>query len=649
MDFFAQQERAKRNTTVLIGYFMAGVGALIVSLYLVATVVFTGTYHRRHYYGDAPPPDSTLWHPQLFLGVAFFTLAVIVIGSVVKTMELASGGSAVADMMDGDLVSSNTTDSDERKLLNVVEEMAIASGVPVPSVYVMRRESGINAFAAGHSTSDAVVCVTRGCMRLLTRDELQGVIGHEFSHILNGDMRLNLRLMGIIFGIVCLTTIGRILFQFSGNERKNPLPFVGLALIILGAVGAFFGHLIQAAVSRQREFLADASSVQFTRNPAGLAGALKKIGGLSSGSRLHSARAAEASHMFFGSGVESPLFALFATHPPLAERIRAIDPSFDGNFPVIDENLMAEPLLRGKATNPLERIPSPIPFPGGNFPGMPVPPIITQAAMGQMSRPTPQHLRYADGLRNVIPETLRACAREPFGASALIYALLLSTDATERDKKFDLIAQNTSITIRQETIRILPEAAAMAQHAKLPLVDLALPALRQLSQEQYTQFKKTLDQLIDSDGHVDMFEYLLRKIVLRHLDAKFSGARKPTVQFYALKGVAEDCDVLLSALAHAGQDTPAAIADAFQQGAAFLSGMVQINFTLLPPDHCGLDQLDASLNRLDQAVPQIKKNVLTACAKVVAADGIIQESEAELLRTIAEALDCPMPPFVQPE
>src|SRR4051812_333645 len=268
----------------------------------------------------------------LFLASTLGTLGIIGTGSFFKTLSLARGGRAVAELLDGRLVNPNSTDLHERKLLNVIEEMAIASGVPVPQVYVMDNESGINAFAAGHNASDAAISVTHGAMTMLKRDELQGVIAHEFSHLLNGDMRLNLRLMGLIFGILCLTIIGRILIRTRG--RKNPLPLLGLALIFIGWAGVFFGRLIQAAVSRQREVLADASAVQFTRNPAGLAGALKKIGGLTYGSRLRSPHAEEASHLFFANGLGSSFFG-FATHPPLADRIRALDPTFDGNFPSI--------------------------------------------------------------------------------------------------------------------------------------------------------------------------------------------------------------------------------------------------------------------------------------------------------------------------
>jgi Zn-dependent protease with chaperone function len=219
--------------------------------------------------------------------------------------------------------------------------MALAAGVPMPQVYVLDQDAGINAFAAGHSPEDAAIGITRGGMTLLTRDELQGVIGHEFSHLLNGDMRLNIRIMGVLFGIVCLTVIGRVLlYARGGNRGRAPMLLLGVALLVIGALGVLFGRLIQAALSRQREMLADASAVQFTRNPAGLAGALRKIGRV--GARIDSPHAGEVSHMFFENGLGKPVFGWLATHPPLAERIRALDPGWDGSFDAHDADPTAE-------------------------------------------------------------------------------------------------------------------------------------------------------------------------------------------------------------------------------------------------------------------------------------------------------------------
>ncbi len=650
MDFFERQDQARRNTKLLVFYFVIGVAMLVLAVYAALLGIFAGLSSSEHHrYREEV--QLVLWNPKLFLIAAGGTLTVIALGSGFKTLELSQGGSSVANMLGGRLVSPTTTDPDERKLRNVVEEMAIAAGIPVPQVYVLPGERAINAFAAGHSTSDAVVAVTGGAMTLLTRDELQGVIGHEFSHILNGDMRLNLRLLGIIFGILCLAVVGRVLLNIrSGSSKdKNPLPLLGLVLVVIGWVGVFFGRLIQAAVSRQREFLADASSVQFTRNPAGLAGALKKIGGLSYGSKLAAAHADEASHMFFGNGVGESFFHLMETHPPLAARIRAIEPSFDGRFPPVSV-AEPEPTSPRVAPPPL-RPPVPFPFPGApraqaGLAGLAPAVIAAQAVMADAGTPTPAHLRYAEGLCVAIPAGLRTAASEGLGASTLVYALLLSDEEAARRKQLDELAAATSAAVCQETLRVWPQVQGVATHAKLPLVDLALPGLRHLSPSQFLQFRTAVQKLVESDGEIDLFEYVLQKIVLRHLEPYFGQARKPTIQYYALKPLAGDCAILLSALAYLGQEEPDKVRLAFQQGAQWLSYAAQAELRLLPEEQCELAQVDTALNRLCQAVPQIKKNVLNACAQTVAADGIIQEMEAELLRAIADTLDCPMPPFI---
>jgi len=334
MDFFQRQDIARRHTKWLEVYFVLAVIGTVLAFYLAAVGI--SVYADIRYHWGQPG----LWNPKLLLGVSTFVIGVILCGSLYKTSQLASGGSAVAETLGGRPIDANTPDPDERKLLNVVEEMAIAAGTPVPQVYVLPGETGINAFAAGHTTGDMVICATRGCLKYLTRDELQGVIGHEFSHILNGDMRLNLRLMGIVFGIICFTIIGRVLMNTSsGRSRdRNPLPIVGMILLAIGSVGAFFGKLIKSAVSRQREILADASSVQFTRNPLALAGALKKVGGC--GSEIEDPNAEDASHLFFANGLSESFLNMFSTHPPLEERIRALDPAWDGKFIPIDRPLV---------------------------------------------------------------------------------------------------------------------------------------------------------------------------------------------------------------------------------------------------------------------------------------------------------------------
>src|ERR1700722_10406702 len=426
MDFFQRQEIARRNTKLLEVYFVLAVIGIILTTYL-AFAVFFGYLGLRHHDFLASSNYGFFWNPKLFLGVALGTLAVIIGGSAFKTSQLAGGGSVVAEMLGGRPISANTRDADERKLLNVVEEMAIASGTPVPQVYVLPEENGINAFAAGHSTSDMVICATRGCLKYLTRDELQGVVGHEFSHILNGDMRLNLRLMGLVFGILCIALMGRLLLNTRGGDSRdrNALPLLGLGLLAIGGIGVFFGKLIKSAVSRQREFLADASSVQFTRNPAGLAGALQKVGAV--GSRIDDPNAEDASHFFFANGLTESFAGMFSTHPPLEDRIRALDPAWDGKFKSVDFRALDDqpPQRQTDPSRPV-RPPQLADLLDGNSgaPALnPVTGALTAGILLQAGAPTARHLDYAADWRSKLPETLSTAARDPMSAVALVYAL----------------------------------------------------------------------------------------------------------------------------------------------------------------------------------------------------------------------------------
>jgi Zn-dependent protease with chaperone function len=646
MDFFEHQDKARKNTKVLVFYFVIAVACIIASVYIASLLIFHGTQSQPQP-GD-PARALVLWDPELFLYVVLGTLGVVIVGSLYKTAALAQGGSAVAESLGGRLINPNTTHPDERKLLNVIEEMAIASGVPVPKIYVLDNEKGINAFAAGHSPSDAAIGVTRGCMTLLTRDELQGVIGHEFSHILNGDMRLNLRMMGVIFGIVCLAVIGRVLIHSRGGKDRNPLMLLGFALIVIGGIGVFFGRLIQAALSRQREFLGDASSVQFTRNPAGLSGALQKIGG--AGSRVESAHAGEASHMFFGNGLGNPFLGMLATHPPLEARIRAIDPGWDGKFkhgggPAVEVGPSREAVKPSSSRFPFPPIYG---MPGGRAVAAGFAANVVQAGtvLPSLGKPTPLHLCYAVDLRNSFSEKIQSAARDPLDATALLYAMLLSPDEDLRAKQLTELARQTTPGIGETTAALWPEVAPVASRARLPLANLALPALRHLRPDELQQFSQALQWLMESDEQIEIFEFVLQKIVRRHLSLQSGETRPPSIRYHTLKPLVGDCDVVLSALANVSSSNAGDVEKAFRTGAPHLRAKAD-EPRLLPREECGLEQLDTALDRLALAVPQIKKNVIEACVHVVGTDGLIQEREAELLRAIADTLDCPIPPFVE--
>jgi Zn-dependent protease with chaperone function len=519
-------------------------------------------------------------------------------------------------------------------VLNVVEEMAIASGVPVPPVYMIQ-EHGINAFAAGFSPEDAVIGVTRGAVETLSRDELQGVMAHEFSHILNGDMRMNIRLMGVIHGILVIGLIGYFLMRasfyssgYSSRRRSNDgggIVLLGLALVAIGFVGTFFGNLIKAAVSRQREFLADASAVQFTRNPHGIAGALKKIGGWKAGSQLENPKAQEASHMMFGSTLTSSLTQLFATHPPLAQRIRKIDPGFDGDFQSSTVEHAA-----GVSSSPAMGI--------SQMTGTP-----QQDAISQIGKPTPAHVDYAAHLIAALPQRIRQIAREPFGARALVYALLIDTDETPRQKQLQRLAQFADPPVYQLTQAILPQMQKLPASARLPLIDMAIPALRSLSPGQYGAFCANLDELVKADDKLDLFEWTLQRILIHHLDPHFKRVSPARVRYNSLKPLAQSCTALLSTLAYIGHSD---IDEATSAFAASASKLPIPNMKLLAANQCGLSVVAQALDQLAQVGNRQKKVLLQACATCIAADRKITVREAELFRAIGDSLGCPVPPLL---
>ena len=648
MDFFERQDQARRNTKLLAAYFVLAVIFIVAAVYLVVAVLFL-----RDMY--VPGTLAWLWHPKLLLGVTVGTVGVILAGTLHKMSEVSSGGAAVAEMLGGRPINPNTQDDDERKLLNVVEEMSIASGTPVPQVYVLEREDSINAFAAGHSTNDAVIGVTRGCIQMLSRDELQGVIGHEFSHILNGDMRLNLRLIGIVHGILCLAILGRVLLRSGWNSsssssrsRKggNPLPLLGIALLVIGWIGVFFGRLIKSAVSRQREFLADAAAVQFTRNPGGLSSALKKIGGYVHSSRLMTPQAEEASHLYFGNGMGEAWFELMATHPPLRERIRAIDPSFDGRFPaVLSPAAHARKQAAAEAgisvtTQLVNEIT------GQHAAEMRAQHVEAREIVSQVAAVTPKHLEYATHFRAALPESLSTALHDPQRAAAVIFGLLLSADKKLEEQQRAAVTEIFGREIEHQAVEMRDLLSAQNASAKLPLLMLAVSALRQLPPEDYERFDRCVQMLVEADCEVDLFEYTVTKALMRHLQPQFKRADRSITQFYTINPLLPDCSVLLSALAHSGHTEGGDAENAFAAGIPHLRHGVTGLRMLQAPD-CGLGPLDEALRRLAQAVPQIKKNVLDACAHTVAADGVIHANEAELLRAIADALDCPIPPFLK--
>lgn len=651
MDFFEHQDDARRKTGRLVLLFVLAVVAITVLVYFAALGVFGYVATRTD--GTAP----SLFQLDLFLATTAAVAGVVTLGSLYKISLLRGGGRVVAESMGGERVEPGAATPRERVLLNVVEEMALASGTPVPPVYVMRDEAGINAFAAGFQPSDAVIGVTDGCVQRLSRDELQGVIAHEFSHIVHGDMRLNLRLMGVVHGILVIGLIGQFVFRSSfytgglrrrrGREGGSGVPIIvfGVALAAIGWIGTVFGNLIKAAVSRQREFLADASAVQFTRNPGGVSGALKKIGGLSRGSRLLRPNAAEVSHMLFGMGMRRGFTNVFATHPPLDERIRRIDPRFDGTFPRLADDFespfVGDGPYAAAADAPVgRRVHDEA---RAQREAEEAARIERDAALRHIGDPTPEHLEYVRQLVDAIPDALRTAVSEPYGARAVVYALLLDRDAEVRARQLAALEEAADPAVFAETKALLAPLDELDRNARLPLIDLALPGLRELSPAQYRVFAANVVALIRADERVEPFEWVLQRLLLRHLAPGFGSASRKPVQYYRLQRLAQPCSVLLSTLARMGHGDGEAGVAAFAAGARHLEGAT---LEWLPRDRCSLGELGSALDALELVAHPLRRNLLMACGATIAHDHEVTVLEGEVFRAIADSLGCPIPPLL---
>ena len=647
-DFFARQDAARRNTTRLVVLFVMAVLAIMVSidLLLAATLGYAS--------GGSEGGPLNYWaiatDPGLVALAVVGTLVVVGGGSLYKIAQLRGGGKVIAEQLGGRLLHPDTSDPTEQQILNVVQEMAIASGTATPPVYLLDHEQGINAFAAGFTPGDAVIGLTRGTAERLTRDELQGVVAHEFSHILNGDMRLNIRLIGILHGILIIGLLGYFILRstmYSGYRRRSSRDQGGGAMAILalgaglaavGFFGTFFGNLIKAAVSRQREFLADASAVQFTRHPNGIAGALKKIGGFSAGSLVKSPNAPEASHMFFGRAT-SGFSAMFSTHPPLAQRIRRIDPSWDGTLPEDVERVQTAPgpaAARAAGVSAVAGGEEEWRTAGSAHAAM-------AHAVASVGQPSEAHIRYAAQLLESLPKPLVSAAHEPYGARAVVYTLLLDREPGPRQVQLAHLAKAADPGVYQEALRLAPLVAALDVRARLPLVEVALPALRELTPAQEAVFRQNVVTLVQADSEIDLFEWSLHRILLHDLEAHRGTALPSAAAPQTSPSAQAACELLLSMLAHAGHRDADAARHAFEQGRERLQ---MPHARLRTGRDLRLDALDAALTKLANAAPQDKRRILNAAQTTIVADRTVTATEAELLRAISASLGAPMPPLL---
>ncbi len=816
MDFFERQHSSKRNTRKLVFLFCVVMVIISITNHFVISVVsgsvmtnMEGGWLDGKRVGWMGFIQHYLLNLKNALIITICTAAIIILLAIYKYYQLRRGGVAVAEMMGGRRVDAATKDVQERKLMNVVEEMSIASSTPVPAVYIFDKQRGINAFAAGYTVDDCVIGVTEGCTRLLTRDELQGVIAHEFSHILNHDMRLNLRLVVFVYGLIIIALLGRSIVEGAqeasdyvssdeGELSGGAVSVIGYIIYAFGAFGAMMAILVKCAVSREREYLADASAVQFTRNPEAFSGALKKIAAWDNGSRVNGAHASELSHMFFGSGLENEEGSLRDTHPPLHKRIKLITPSFDGDLSVVqfpeypkDAHRSKGAHLRGKSilwvegnvsvseiildrlsivkdlniqitvdlsevrslisshamdyvvintgavdwfsgkvldefilpievmlivmasdstvNNALDAIESEernvvekpirrenLPFQlhpvtdrfNCHFMGWygvflclsrddqvgstqeeinPVSAILKQAGINEMvgvsiasgtgdrgevstpiedliGAPKPEHIDFAVGIVRSLPDSIRNAVHDTHDSCGLVFAFLIEREhGAVRQFQLQVVQDHFGDYMENVTERFSGEINIIDSRAKLPVVDLAIGALRQLSVAQFVSFKHVIDKLVEADESIDLFEYTLSKLIVRHLEPHFGSIKSPVIHIYSLKKLGRECSVLISSLANVAGGDPETIRAAFCAGKMALETQVDIDYII--PSETSFVEMDEVLSRLNTMDGSLKQIVVKAAAATVAVDGYLQRQEAELLRAICDGIGCPIPPL----
>lgn len=627
MDFFKAQDNARKQTTRLVVLFALSIVSLLILTNLLVMVTM-----GLMAVDEGPDPLSSMdW--TAFFWVSFAVLGVVGFASLIKIISLRGGGARVAEMLNARLVQSGGNNLHEQRVLNVVEEMAIASGTPVPPVYIME-ESAINAFAAGYSPSDAVIGVTRGAIEKLDREELQGVIAHEFSHILHGDMRLNIKLMGWLHGIMVLGIMGYYLMRTAGMSRRskegNGLVIMGLGLVVIGAAGTFFGKLIKAAVSRQREFLADASAVQYTRSAHGIAGALKRIGGDAQGSLLDNPATPEISHSLFSSGINVSIQSMFATHPPLQQRIKKLQPDWNGQFDV-------EPVRSEKETPRAAQTDSKQSR-NRSATGLGV---AVAAAMTRVGNPDAADISEARRVHSALDPELLSAAHEPHGARALIYLLLLDREQVGRLAQLNFLAQAADTGVYNELQKLLAVEKNLKAEDRLALVNISLASLRQLSSAQYQLFSRNMSELIVLADNKGLRQWLIHNLVSHHLLAVFSGKGSSVKQVSLSQTPAQlACATLLSLLTYLGELQGVTAAAAFEAARNHLNIS---SIELMPADSLSLALLDNAVKKLAGLSGKEKIVLLEAMAMCIQHDGKLTVSEQELFRTVSEIIDCPMP------
>ena len=612
MDFYQQQTQARRQSRILVFIYLLGTLALgLVSSLWLSLILLPFGHHQG-------PQGS-----RYFLTLAIIIMLACLFVTMCRYQALSKGGWRVAKALGGRRLLPSPADFKEQQLRNVVEEMAIASGMPVPAIYVQDEEPGINSFAAGMTINDAVIVVTQGALASLDRDELQAMIAHEFSHIRNGDIRLNTRLAAAMAGLLMIAKLAELLHHDRGNHssdrldisigrRRGTADAFATGCHLLGYGGVLFGDLLKAAVNRQREILADASAVQFTRHPEALANALKKVAGHPYASLMFHPNSRTFSHLFFAQGLDSTFAGLLASHPPLSDRIRQLQPDWDGQYIRSSVGMRQADYLE-ESDIPVQRRADPSRT-------------VLETPTGQAVPLANIDLDAPHEWLPLIPAPLVTAAHQQALAPLVICSLLLSTDLAIRHRQLTSHPQGKAVD--ELTHYPLP------LRLRLGLLELCLPTLKSLPAAEYQSLIQQLEQLTQADGETSLFEWLLMRVVRHQMEPS---SQPMTTR--KLDAVTAELQLLGSAVAHFTA-TKANPAETFFVHYWQTLGLA--DQPLLPKPT--IESLDEPLDTLQRSAPGVRLQLVRAISAAMELDGEITDNEFELFRTLAVCLDCPIPP-----
>ncbi len=630
MSFFENQDSARKRAKWLI---VAYILAVIILVAAVNAVIFA----PLAYYTDSGIMELFSERTFLAVSVSAITLLIIGSGSSYKISKISKKETYTASLFGGRYVDPSTENFKERVLFNVIEEISIASGVPLPFVYLLDNEESINAFSMGSYPGICVIGVTRGCLKHLNRDELQSVIAHEFSHIANGDTRLDCMLLGLLHGILVVALVGYFLVLgrtrsgkaiYLGNRRNRPplhfLP-LGIALMVVGYLGVFLAKIIKKAIMRQQEYLADAQAVQFTRNPEALTSVFRKLMSRFPGSYINNLYAHEANHMFLAECLPRRLKGSFGMHPSLENRIKRVGISSGDSSE--EKKTLRDKNKRGSKEE-------------GEKPESRINAEKLAASVGTIEA---AGLNYARSMFEIIPNYVLNNVHEISGAESIIYVMLFSASSDIKKKQLKHIKENVDLKIFNNVKKLDYDAVSLPSRFRLPLIDISVATLKGMDRDNYIRFSENIRFLIRANKKISLFEYAVYSMIKRHLKPAFAKTKKTAVRYKNIKPLIPQCRILLSSLAHYGEENQKNKEKSYKS--AFEKLGVDNYPEMFPEKKRGFKEIDKALKELDEAVPQVKKNIIKAAAVCVSADGWITVSQSELLRVIADAIGCPVPPL----